>query len=521
MPLTHVCVWDSKIGYRRITVEKANELYPYEVSARGSQFVCELCAQNVGFSKARVDTGTRYFFHSSAEQNKECEDRQIQLSQSGTQRLVSLNSHVMPLRLVVTGAMFSLQLGFFYPPDSKAHCDKIKIAEDSHQVYEYSFERIERIGTTYLSVGSIPSQIYCVEYINANPELRRFWSNNIPGINQAGSFFDGRTGQILQSGGKAYAGNFYYLLQRHPIYTFPADIEAIEIAKTRANSFNSWYLYKIRIKRFSERSAKFFLKYAIFLTEKPTKFYPIWPAYIQDPYFIYHNSVEFYFYLCGDDAELKSYPATANVLGTQDGKLYKLYTREREQLISLGKSGALGFSYLVKQPLRKKAPLPAIIISDHSGNTLNEESYAKLPKLKCISVSCPYDGKAVVQRNGKTEYVYKLSGEEHLTIDELSFGTEIHFYQGCDYIRSIHFEQETVNMDVMLLDAVFVKKLSSCSGPMIPVTHAVGSFVSKFSKYPQTQKWLCMALRRGEISRTALNLLRKTIQNNPGRDNDD
>lgn len=204
MPLTHVCVWDSKIGYRRITVEKANELYPYEVSARGSQFVCELCAQNVGFSKARVDTGTRYFFHSSAEQNKECEDRQIQLSQSGTQRLVSLNSHVMPLRLVVTGAMFSLQLGFFYPPDSKAHCDKIKIAGDSHQVYEYSFERIERIGTTYLSVGSIPSQIYCVEYINANPELRRFWSNNIPGINQAGSFFDGRTGQILQSGGKAY-----------------------------------------------------------------------------------------------------------------------------------------------------------------------------------------------------------------------------------------------------------------------------------------------------------------------------
>ena len=124
-------------------------------------------------------------------------------------------------------------------------------------------------------------------------------------------------------------------------------------------------------------------------------------------------------------------------------------------------------------------------------------------------------------RNGKTEYIYKLSGEEHLTIDELSFGTEIHFYQGCDYIRSIRFEQETVNMDVMLLDAVLVKKLSSCSGPMIPVTHAVGSFVSKFSKYPQTQKWLCKALRRGEISRTALNLLRKTIQNNPGRDNDD
>ena len=319
MPLTHVCVWDSKIGYRRITVEEACKMYPYGASARSGHFVCELCAQNVLLTVPGMNV--QHFRHDPASPNKECDERQASFDPNYGRSLRALNSHIMPLRLVVTGSIFSLQLGFFYPPDNKAHCDKIKIAGDSHQVYEYSFERIERIGTTYLSVGSIPSQIYCVEYINANPELRRFWSNNIPGINQAGSFFDGRTGQILQSGGKAYAGNFYYLLQRHPIYTFPADIEAIEIAKTRANSFNSWYLYKIRIKKFSERSAKFFLKYAIFLTEKPTKFYPIWPAYIQDPYFIYHNSAEFYFYLCGDDAELKSYPATANVLGTQDGKL--------------------------------------------------------------------------------------------------------------------------------------------------------------------------------------------------------
>lgn len=123
MPLTHVCVWDSKIGYRRVTIEEANEQISHEVPAKNSPFVCELCAQNVGFSKARTDTGTRYFFHSSAEQNKECEDRQIQLSQSGTQQLVSLNSHIMPLRLSVTESVFSLQIGFFCPPDHKAYCD--------------------------------------------------------------------------------------------------------------------------------------------------------------------------------------------------------------------------------------------------------------------------------------------------------------------------------------------------------------------------------------------------------------
>ncbi len=208
-------------------------------------------------------------------------------------------------------------------------------------------------------------------------------------------------------------------------------------------------------------------------------------------------------------------------MGIQDGKLYKLYTREREQLISLGKSGALGFSYLIKQLLNKKASLPVITITDYAGNTLNEESYAKLPKSKCISVSCLYDGKAVLQRKGKTEYIYKLSAEQSLTIDGLSFGTDIHFYQGCDYIRSIHFVQEKADFDVLALDDALVKELNACSGPVIPVTHMVGSLVSKFSKYPQTKKWLYIALRRGEISRTALHLLRKNIKNNHGRDNDD
>ena len=267
MPLTHVCVWDSEIGYRRVTVEEACEMYPYEVSASGSQFVCELCAQNVGFSKARVDTGTRYFFHSSAAQNKDCEDRQIQLSRAGSQRLVSLNSHTMPLRIAVNGSNFSLELGFFYPPDQRAFCDRIKIAGDSHQIFEYSFERIERVGTTYLNVGSIPSNIYVVEYINANWELSKYWSNKIPGISKVGSLFDGINGRILQPGGKAYFGSFYYLLQRSPLNSFPTDIEAAEITRTRVHSF-TWYLYRIDVKRFSEYSAKFFLKYEIFLTEK-------------------------------------------------------------------------------------------------------------------------------------------------------------------------------------------------------------------------------------------------------------
>lgn len=270
MPLTHVCVWDSKIGYRRVTVEEACRMYPYGAAASSGHFVCELCTQNVLLTVPGVYN--QHFRHDPSSPNKECDERQAYFDPTYGRSLRGLNSHIMPLRLVLTGASYLLQLGFFCPPDNKAYCDKIKISTDSHQLFAFSFERLNRIGTTYLDVGTIPSRVYGVEYLNANVELSKYWSTKITGVSSTGSFFDGRTGQILQPGGKAYFGNFYYLLQQRPLNIHPRDIEATEICRTSVDVFTTWYLYRIRIKNFSAKSAQFFLTYSIFLTEKPTKF---------------------------------------------------------------------------------------------------------------------------------------------------------------------------------------------------------------------------------------------------------
>ena len=514
MPLTHVCIWDSEVGYRRITVEEANKLYPYEVSSKGSHFKCELCKQDVGFSKARIDTGTRYFFHSSAAQDKSCEDRQAQLAQEGKQRLIFLNSHIMPIRLVVDGSAFSIQLGFFIFPNSNGQCDKIKIAGESHQLYEYSFERIEQTGITYLSVGTVPSRNYWIEYINANEELKKYWVNKTRGVDPTGTFFDCKSGQMIHPEGKVYSGKPYYLLQRNRLYSNSyRDIEAMEIARVQTSSFQVWYLYKIYVKEFSENSAEFFFNYSVFLVERPTEFYPIWPPYIKDPYFIYHNANEFYLYLCDNNSELNSYPAVNRVSSVHNGQLYKLFTRENEQLVSLGKSGALGFTYLIKQPLDREVSLPTMVIYDQSGNVLTEEIYAKLPKSKFISVSCQYDGKAVVQKGGRIEHIYRIFAEQDLIIDELTFGTEIRFYQGCDYIRSIYFKKGDTISNISELDDAFAKRLMRCSGIMIPVPHTIGTFIGKYCAYPKTKQWIYATMRQGQISRKAFQLLRNNIPN--------
>lgn len=516
MPLTHVCVWDSEIGYRRVSIEEACELHPYGASASSGYFVCELCAQNVLLTAPGVNI--QHFRHDPSSPNKECDERQSYFDPTYGRSLRGLNSHVIPLRLVVKGSSFSFELGFFNPPSQKAHCDRIRIANDSHQTFEYSFERIEKIGTTYLNVGNIPSKVYGINYINANDELLKYWSDKVIGVNSSGSFFDARTGRILLPGAKAYSTNHYYLLQKRQLATYPKDLEISEISRVPSNDGRTWYFYKVHVNNFTARAAKFFLGYSIFLTEKPTKFYPIWPAYIEDPLFIYHNSSSFYFYLCGDDAELRAYPAKSNTLDTHDGKLYKLYTKEREQLISLGKSGALGFSYLIKQPLNKKVKQSKLTIKDATGAELTEDSYTKLPKAKYILVSCQYDGKAVVRRKQKIEHIYKLLSEQDLLIDGLSSGTEICFYQGCDCVRILRFEEYEQRNDNTAIDTVLVKKLRACTGATMTVPHSFGAIATRFEAYPETRKWIHVVIRHGEISHSAYRLLisylsRERLQN--------
>lgn len=195
MPLSHVCVWDADIGYKRISLESACKMYPNGASAKSGYFVCELCAQNVLLTAPGVNV--RHFRHDPSSPNKECDERQAHFDPLYGRRLRNLNSHLMPLRITVAKESFALQMGFFCPPDSEARCDKIRITTNSGKAYEYSFERIERGGTTYLNIGETPSREYNLEYINAAADLVKFWPSKVPGISSSGSFFDERTGQIL------------------------------------------------------------------------------------------------------------------------------------------------------------------------------------------------------------------------------------------------------------------------------------------------------------------------------------
>jgi len=510
MSLTHVCIWESGIGFRKISINEACSLFDVGVPANKGIFVCELCSQNVLLTSPGINA--RHFRHDSETQTKECTDRQKLFDQTYGRSIVSLNSNVLPLKISIDRSNISFYIGFFNPPDNKSKCEKINIMSDNNHTYTYSYDRLTEIGITYLQVGTSPSKYYNFEYIKPEYNIDKYWPKKIPGIHPEGSFFSCNTGKLIPLGGKTHADSDYFLLQIKPLYSVPSDIEVTEITRTKSTSNIVWYLYRIHIKKFSKFSAQFFLKYSIFLTENPTKFYPIWPNYIHNPNFIYHNSDVVYFYLTGMDAELKSFPAAENVITTDDGKLYKLKTRDREQLVSFGKFGALGFSYLIKQYVNKETTSPEIKIIDCNGMLLTENDYLKLPKSNLIVVSAPFDGKAIVKKNDKTVYIYKLSSDTALSIENLTFGTEILIYQGCDCVRELRFILPIQKHDNSLDDEYMFHKLDSCCGDMIPIAHSFGSIISKFSKYPKTKQWIRRIVRNGEISRNAYRILLNHVE---------
>lgn len=515
MSLTHVCVWDGKAGYRRVSIEEACSMYPYTVAANRGIFVCSLCAQNVGLTAPGANV--RHFRHTSAAQKKECEDR----AQAYVRASTGYNCHPMPLRIKVAHGNYLLELGFFHIPSfvtGGSWCQKITITDDNKKQYVYSFERFSSEGVTYLNVGNTPSTEYHLSYDRPSLNLNRYWPSKTVGIDSGGSFFDCSTGKILYSGSKAYPYQDYYLLQRRSVGYVPHGISYEHIAETRTSPFTTWYLYKIHVQDFSASVARFFLERSIFLTERPVAFYPVWPPYVEDPYFLYHYDPRMYFYMQGEDAELNIYPATiyAQHQNLDDGKLYRVYAASKEQLLSLGKSGVIGFSYLMTKPLDMVASFPEVAIKSIDGKLIAEDFCNQLPKGKQVTIQTPFDGKVILLKNDKILNIRHIVAEEILTVDELSFGCEIQIFQGCDMIRTIHFEKIKQNVTIAARDRQLVDRLRCCKSGSMPIPHSIAAAVVQLKQYTLTKQWLLSQLRLGRIDRDAYLMLISAVNQKKG-----
>lgn len=136
------------------------------------------------------------------------------------------------------------------------------------------------------------------------------------------------------------------------------------------------------------------MKYGLFLTEKASAFFPIWPVMQNSPHIFSclrkKSSFPYlYFFMQGDRMRLRLYPRGPGIIQSPygDGQLVKIPAKERAQLVSLGISGALGFSYIIQRQIQRKKPQISVSVMNHSQQPLIPDAIEQ-GKIRRFIMSC-------------------------------------------------------------------------------------------------------------------------------------
>lgn len=519
--LTHVCIWSDN-GWKRITAEQAAQLHPGgTVSANSGLFMCELCGQYVSLTDGMVQT--RHFRHSAYEKSKNCPER---IFGAGYSISYGPQEHDLPIRITgVSSSSFRFEIGMIRAPIgslSKDFCIEIKPKGVSTTTYVFTKERLNCESITYLPIGEIPFEKYALNFKNGSNKLFEFWPAEIDGIDPEGTLFEKSSGKKLTYDADVEIEKEYYLLKRGYFYRRSRSSIRIQEIVKKQFGWESWTLYVISASEFSEEAARFFLDYHCRLTDYPVSLRPVWPLFTERNYIVKHNQDSMYMLVEGNIATVKTFPSAAirqlNRTASHP-KLYEVHCYSRQQLISAGRTQALQYTYLWKEPLNRAGSSPSILVTDLSGSVIDPGDNNSLPQNKTLLFKSTFDGELIVSNNRVVDK-RKIFADRQLELDGLSYGVSVQVVIGLDVVWKINFKKQhpaTSNDEAKIL-----KRIRSTSGASIPTPHSLRNILVGMSRYPQICQWIRKCIKDGTINehsyRELQNAYRNTNLNNRQED---
>lgn len=414
--LTHVCMWSDN-GWKRITAEQAARLHPGgTVSAHSGLFMCELCGQYVILTDG--DIRIRYFKHSAYEKSKDCPERTF-----GAGYSISYGSqeHDLPIRITsVSSSSFSFEVGLIRAPISslgKDFCIEIKPKGAFDIPYVYTKERLNYDSITYLPIGERPFEKYTLSFQNGNDKLREFWPAEIKGIDPEGTLFEKVSGKKLSYDADVEIGKEYYLLKRGYIYRKSFSSVRIQEIMQKRIGWETWSLYVVSASAFNEDAARFYLDFHCRLTDHPISLQPVWPLFVEGNYIVKHNQNSMYMLIEGNVAAVKTFPSvTVRQLNynSSQSKLYEVFCSGRQQLISAGRTQALQYTYLWKEPLDQVGLHPEVSVTDITGAEVDPGETDTLPHNKTLRFKSTFDGELIIFNNNRVVDKRKLSADKYI-----------------------------------------------------------------------------------------------------------
>lgn len=506
MPLTHVCMWqDNK--WKRVDAEEVATQLSRTISARSGIFMCELCGQFV--TLAGGDYQRYHFRHSAKEQNKECEDRSIIYDSVG---LLRAENHDLPIKLkIISRQEFALEIGLIALPagflDKKTQI--IIKGDNEAKAQIYSSSRLFETGITYLGLGRTPAKKYHITTVPIKAGLAAFWPVAIDGFSETGILFDAITNKKLPYDADVVVNHDYYIVSRRTILGY-TPVEKQEICCMNIG-WNSWRVYKIRAKEYSEETAKFFLKYHCRLTDEPVTMQPVWPVYQESPYIIKHNASEMYVYFQGN-ADISIAPkGSIRRFPPKSPQMLIINSKDRQQVLSAGRTNVLQYLYLWHCDIDAGFNSEnKILVTDIQGTVLDKWEYYALPQKNQIRITSDVDGCVDIEEDKTIISRYDIKAGITSTIDNLKFGHIVKIYHGCDKVYELTFirEDNTENIGNALLNRIINSK-----GNEIPVNHSFGGIVDKLPNNRILKKWVYEAIRKGSAPAEAVKLIKSMVLN--------
>lgn len=285
-----------------------------------------------------------------------------------------------------------------------------------------------------------------------------------------------------------------------------------EILQKRTG-WETWSLYEIYAAEFNEAAARFYLDFHCRLTEHPVSLHPVWPLFIEGNYVIKHNQNNMYMLVEGNVSAVKTFPSVALRQlshNSSQTRLYEVSCAGRQQLISAGRTRALQYTYLWREPLDQMGIVPKVSVTDLTGADVASGETNVLPHSKTLRIKSSFDGELIISNKSHLVDKRKITADKYTELDGLAFGISIQIMIGFDVVWQINFKKQRsvrINEDVEML-----KHITSVSGVTIPAPHSLRNILAGMRSYPTICRWIRMCIKNDVIDEQAYRRLQEAYR---------